>query len=262
MEINPEAFQESITAELDAIKNRVRNLIGDKHWGEEGRYKEAVLRNVIRRFLPSNLSVGTGFIIRSEGRPPRDGQVHISTQIDIIIYDNRAPVLFSEGDFVIVSYTNVKAIVEVKTRIRNNQLTSFLKKSVENGVFVGHNIFNGVFAYEYSKKSLPNLHEYLEALKENGKYINCLSLGSAIFVRYWPERNHENVRSNGCRSDFFGIYDFASNRANPKKLSFSYFISNLAYSISENQLKDRLWLLFPADGGKESFRIGTACLRL
>ena len=62
--IDPEKFQKSITKELDTIKNRVRNLIGSSHWGEEGRYKEAILRNVIKRFLPSNLSIGTGFVIK------------------------------------------------------------------------------------------------------------------------------------------------------------------------------------------------------
>jgi len=55
--IDPKEFQKSITKELDTIKNRVRNLIGSSHWGEEGRYKEAILRNVIKRFLPSNLSI-------------------------------------------------------------------------------------------------------------------------------------------------------------------------------------------------------------
>jgi len=46
-------FQKSITKELDIVKNRVRSLIGNAHWGEEGRYKEAVLKTVINRFLPN-----------------------------------------------------------------------------------------------------------------------------------------------------------------------------------------------------------------
>ncbi|MCW4043504.1 MAG: hypothetical protein NWE90_07260 [Candidatus Bathyarchaeota archaeon] len=50
MNINPEKFQKSITEELEVVKDRVRNLIGSAHWGEEGKYKEAVLTNVMRRF--------------------------------------------------------------------------------------------------------------------------------------------------------------------------------------------------------------------
>jgi len=91
MNINPEEFQESITNELEVVKNRVRNLIGDAHWGEEGRFKEAVLGNVIRRFLPSDLSIGTGFIARN-----RNTTVEVSKQADIIVYNNRIPVLFCQ----------------------------------------------------------------------------------------------------------------------------------------------------------------------
>jgi len=64
MNKNIKKFQESITKELNVVKDRVRNLIADSHWGEEGRYKEAILRNVIKNFLPENLSLGTGFVIR------------------------------------------------------------------------------------------------------------------------------------------------------------------------------------------------------
>jgi len=38
--IDPKEFQKSITKELDTIKNRVRNLIGESHRGEEGRIKK------------------------------------------------------------------------------------------------------------------------------------------------------------------------------------------------------------------------------
>ena len=57
--LNIRAFHESTSKELDVIKNRVRNLIG-RNWGYEGRYKEAILKNVIRRFLPKRYDIGTG----------------------------------------------------------------------------------------------------------------------------------------------------------------------------------------------------------
>ena len=47
--MNAKEFQESITEELNVVKNRVRNLIGSHHWGEEGRYKEAILKCAIHR---------------------------------------------------------------------------------------------------------------------------------------------------------------------------------------------------------------------
>ena len=88
MPVNTRRFQESITRELEIIKDRVRDLIGDRHWGEEGRFKEAVLKNILRKFLPYNISVGTGFIVNSN-----NGN-EISRQLDIILYDNTCQVLF------------------------------------------------------------------------------------------------------------------------------------------------------------------------
>ena len=76
-------YHKSITYEIKDLQNRVRHLIGDANWGEEGRYKEAVLRSVIKRFLPSNIRLGTGFVIDKN-----ENGLNISKQIDIIVYDN------------------------------------------------------------------------------------------------------------------------------------------------------------------------------
>lgn len=41
-------YHKSTSQELLAVINRVRNLIN--YWGEDGRYKEAVLKNMISDF--------------------------------------------------------------------------------------------------------------------------------------------------------------------------------------------------------------------
>jgi hypothetical protein len=266
MSINPEEFQESITNELEVVKNRVRNLIGDANWGEEGRFKEAVLKNVIRRFLPFDLSVGTGFIAKGQNVCGLS-EVKLSNQVDIIVYDNRIPVLFSEGDFIITTHTNVKGIIEVKTKVNNSNLGAALRKSIENAKFIDKGIFNGIFSYDYEKATdwVGGLKTILERLGEEGKYVNHMSLGPQVFVKYWDHL--AQVDSDDCDSDFYGIYDFGSEASEnsdgreSKKLSFSYFISNLLYAIFGNRLSDRVWLLFPARQGKEHYRAGTACLQ-
>ncbi len=106
-------YQQSVAEEFKALEKRVRNLIDDSHWGEEGRYKEAILMNYLKRVLPRHLSVGTGFVRNNN---------EITNQIDIIIYDNSYPLFFSEGDFVISSVQNVIGIIEVKCGIRANDL--------------------------------------------------------------------------------------------------------------------------------------------
>ncbi|MCK4667703.1 hypothetical protein KAU33_13185 [Candidatus Dependentiae bacterium] len=259
--LNPEKFQESITKELNVVSNRVRNLIGDANWGDEGRYKEAVLKNVIRRFLPSNLSIGSGFIVRSRDS---SNNISISKQIDIIIYENTIPVLFSEGDLIITTNENVKAIIEVKTKIYNNQFEKILNTTIENAKFMeDFNKFNGVFSFEPETEDLDlqinKIKEVLKILGEDGKYINHISIGPYIFIKYW--KKDENMCNNynshfGC----YGIYKFRNNNES-KQLSFSYFISNLLYLLTNKRLNKRLWYLFPIKGGKEQYRFETVFLK-
>ena len=245
--IDPKEFQKSITKELDTIKNRVRNLIGSSHWEEEGRYKEAILRNVIKRFLPSNLSIGTGFVIKKN-----NGNTQISSQIDIIIYDSTIPVLFSEGDFVITTYKNVKGIIEVKTKIRNNQLQEIIQKAETNGKLIGKKIFNGIFSYEYEDDI--NSRNIDQALKKAKGYVNHISLGPNVFVRFWRrgDRSRLNPPVENCQNDFYNIY-------NLEGLSFSYFISNLLELTCSSSLDDRWWFLYPIMGTKERHRVRTIC---
>jgi len=247
-EMDPKEFQRSITEELNIVKNRVRNLIGSSHWGEEGRYKEAILRNVIRRFLPANLSLGTGFIIRKNSN-----RTQISNQIDIIVYDNTIPVLFSEGDFIITTPRNVKAIIEVKTKIRNSDLKGIIEKAKENGKLIGKRIFNGVFSYEYDDNINSNSID--DALKVAKGYVNHLSLGKDIFIKFWERESGRRLNPpvTNCESDFYNIYRL-------KGLSFSYFISNLLYMVCSKKLDDRWWLLFPIEVTKEAYKERTICL--
>ena len=246
--IDPKEFQKSITKELDTIKNRVRNLIGSSHWGEEGRYKEAILRNVIKRFLPSNLSIGTGFVIKKN-----NGNTQISNQIDIIIYENTVPVLFSEGDFVITTYKNVKGIIEVKTKIKNNQLQEIIQKAETNGKLIRNNIFNGIFSYEYEDNI--NSENMDQVIKRAKGYVNHISLGPDVFIRFWKKENrfrlHPPVKN--CQNDFYNIYKLEG-------LSFSYFISNLLELTCSSSLDDRWWFLHPIVGTKEIYRVRTICL--
>ena len=248
MKINPEEFQKSITKELDIIKDRVRNLIGDTHWGEEGRYKEVILKNVIKRFLPTNLSIGTGFVIRKN-----NDKSQVSKQIDIIIYDNTVPVLFSEGDFVITTYKNVRGIVEVKTKIRIGELQEIIQKSEEKGKLIGKNIFNGIFSYEFDDNI--NSDTVNQALRRARGYVNHISLGPNVFIRFWKreDRSRLNPPVENCQNDFYNIYEL-------QNLSFSYFISNLLELTCISELDDRWWFLYPIVGTKERHRVKTICL--
>lgn len=244
-------FQKSITYELNYTKNRVRNIIGDAHWGEEGRYKEAILKKVIKQFLPKNLEIGTGFIAsRYDDRGyNRD---NISNQLDLIVYDNTLPVIFREGDFVVLTETSVRGIIEVKTTLNNTTLKEAIEKFENLRKFhflIPHKIFTGIFAYDFldANVNVP----VSEALKQSKGLINHISIGKDIFIRYW-KHDSKLVNEVKCKNSFYNVYGL-------NDLSYSYFISNLLHITANNDLHDRHWFSFPIEGTKEIHRKQTIC---
>ena len=258
MPFDPLRFQESINKEFELIKDRVDNLIDidANHHGENGAYKEAILRKIIKRFLPKNISIGTGFIVTKTGR----NTYSRTTQVDIILYDNNYPLLFNEGDFIITTPKNVKAIIEVKTTIRNSELEDYIVKSRNNMNLIGNpHIFNGIFAYNYNENIVLQDGEVSLPIKRalensNGK-INHISLGSNIFIKYWNEHHQLNDNHNCASNKFFNIYDL-------RDLSFSYFISNLIDYVVDEDTTERDWFMFPivSEYGKEDHGIGYCCI--
>jgi len=258
-----EDFQKSINQELSVIKDRVRQLIGSAHWGEDGRFKEAVLRNIINRFLPKNFSLGTGFIVYENT---------VSKQQDIIIYDNRYPVFFAEGDFVIVHPNSVRGIIEVKTSITKLEdvikhlectrsvfkSTIFYRLAEEVKEIKMENIFVGVFCYDCNfnltrNSKLPKTVR--EALRSSTGWVNYLALGPNLFIRKWSKSDANLSDIPNIQSDFYNAYKL-------NNLAFSYFISNLIFDLitwNQDSLEawENSWFLFPIEGGKEQRRLET-----
>jgi hypothetical protein len=105
----------SLSAELKAQSQRVRDLIGTKHWLSDGYHKEDLLRGVLRRHSPSAVTWTRGFVIS-----PTDAE-SCSREQDILAVDStyEAPI-FSQGDMVIAFPRNVLAAISVKTTMRHD----------------------------------------------------------------------------------------------------------------------------------------------
>lgn len=252
-------FQKSLNRELETIKNRVRDLIGDAHWGEDGRYKEEKIKSILRQRLPNNLSVGTGFILNQTSPTERI----VSKQIDILVYDNTIPTVFEEGDFVIITQNSVRAIVEVKSRILSNRThKNGLYKVVENFNSIvrfpnlcridDNRIFRGIISFDYPGKLNSTVID--DAVRLSGGIINHFSLGGNIFIRHWINGIglHPPLDAD-CESNFYNLYDI-------EELSHSYFISNLIHMTTRQDLSDRYFMDFPIEGSKETRRNRTICL--
>jgi hypothetical protein len=253
---NIKRFQESITKELTLTKDRVRDLIGNANWGEDGMYKEAILRKTISQFLPTNLNIGTGFILRNDDNVNGLNGI-TSSQLDIIIYDSKTPVIFKEGDFIILTEDAVRAVIEVKTKIINysqdndnslNKIVSKLNRLRDFPTFINpinRKKFVGLFCFEYEANYSANRIE--DALKESNGLINHISLGPDKFIRYW-----ENTYNLDPPLEHKGRCYIKYNLLD---LSFSYFISNLLHICSDDDPDQRYWFSFPIAGTKEQMRL-------
>lgn len=232
------AYRKSISNELIDIKDRVRNFIDDAHWGEDGRYKEIILKECLQNHLPTNVKVGTGFILNRYNRK--------SQQIDIIVYRDNCPLLFQKGDFIIAPEEAVLAIIEVKTTLDRNNLDDTVKHTTKNGRVVNHPIFNGIFSYDYGFGENIRRSRCLEnSLKNSHGGVNHLCLGPNHFIKYW------NDFKEGRKRDQYRIY-------NIEQLAFGYFIGNLVediykYTVSEQLPETLAKVFYPIESTKEAY---------
>ncbi len=234
-------YHKTTTKELLALTNKVRNLIS--HWGEDGRYKEAVLKNIIKRFLPEIYTIGTGFVIK---QTDNRGQHLTSRQIDLLIYDDASPILFKEGDFVIMTPDSVRAIIEIKANIQNQGLTDIIRQANENGQFIFSGkqdkkqpFFNGVFGYEgyhnqfvleTFRQNFLAANEAFVAVADYKKFkVNHVSLNKDWFLKYWP--------ADQLPHSLYNIED----------LSFPFFISNLVDTLANKSVRRNNFIWYASD---------------
>lgn len=120
------------TKALLAVFNQFQTLLPDptqdaaSHKGEDGRYIESLIKEYLKRYLPKDLEVLTGFILRpavktgKNNRARKDDVDKHSKQLDIIIYDScHYPVFQRFGDNVIVPPEGVMGIVSVKKKFND-----------------------------------------------------------------------------------------------------------------------------------------------
>lgn len=242
----------SISWELEALKNRVRNFIAHNHWQTDGEWKESVLRTILRRHLPDSIKVGRGFIVTPEG---------CSTQIDVLIYDASKPVLYRDGDLVFITSDAVKGIIEVKSTVRTVELSEILSKLAANAEFahkqssksgVKNRMYVGLFAYDAymsEKHSRRVLLEVMRAARgSESRIVNHLSLGDSLFVRFWDRSPSGEDGYNRWHSYYLG------------SKSAGYFVNNVVHMLAEESVNINQDVWFPVDG-KENYLIGTVPLR-
>lgn len=107
----------SLSQELDSQAQRIRQLIGSAHWGHDGRHKELLLMELIRRHCPSPVLVSTGFVIS-----PNDLETRTSEQDILIVDTSKEAPLFYQGALVVAFAHTLLAAISVKTTMESGSL--------------------------------------------------------------------------------------------------------------------------------------------
>jgi hypothetical protein len=239
--MNINAYFRSLTAEITALKDRIRNFIGDAHWLSDGAWKESVVKAILRRYLPGAAGVGSGFVVTDKGP---------TTQIDILIYDLTKPVLFRDGDFVIITADAALGLIEVKTRILKHEIEEVCAKIFSAAKLVCSQPivtrpFVGVISLEDTEVTAAQmLNPIFNVAGYGGPDFNCLCLGSSFFVRYWycsPANPKRPIR----RWHAYKLPDMAP----------AYFIHNVIESLFPQSVNKNNQMWYPLEG-KEPFKIG------
>lgn len=236
-----QAYHESIAGELRVAKDRVRHLIGDRHWQSDGEHKEAVLRKLLRNHVAQSLQIGRGFVC---------GEGDTSSQIDVLVTHRDKPTLFRDGEMLLVTPDAVAAIIEVKTTL--DDLPRIVSKLADDVAMIrdagNRQCLAGLFVYEPFDG--PTAHERLltqvqPASQGNpNRVINWIAAGPDLFVRHWG-------RGADVRSPVAGPVWHSYTLEN---LSHAYLVSNVVWDTCARVDPAMQYAWFPVEGTKERHR--------
>jgi hypothetical protein len=160
---NIPSYFRSLATELSSQQSRVRDLIGSRHWGHDGRHKELLLANLLTRHLPATVKVATGFVIN-----PFSPDV-CSREQDLMVIDvSREGPLFFHGGLAIVTPSQLLATISIKTTtspdtFRDAFDTLLSAHDTCHSLHIEHTPWYGAFFYTLNSTCVDNpskLYEY------------------------------------------------------------------------------------------------------
>lgn len=100
------ALKEEVLTELNLAKSI-------SHPGESGRAREQIIERFLRRIIPSDFSISTGFVFDTTGS--------ISRQVDLVIYRNTYHPVLEIGGIKHFMIESVAAVIENKASIKTKK---------------------------------------------------------------------------------------------------------------------------------------------
>ena len=185
------------------------------HKGEDGRYIESLIKEYLRKILPQDLEVLTGFVLRPAVKTGLNNKsrgteqdVH-STQLDIIVYDSHHyPIYQRFGDNVIVPPEGVIAIISVKKKFNDTDFSSEACALRDAAKLCRDNRIRGPFLamvamHSIEKKKTPTqewVYNQFSSVYDTQKDTFDESIGLITNLEKWsifkcrPKKNNSNAR--------------------------------------------------------------------
>jgi len=239
--MNIQNYFEELSQEIDSLKNRVRNLISDRHWLTDGEWKESVVRQCLRRNLPLTAVVSRGFVVTRRAA---------SHQIDVLIHDASKPVLFRDGDLALVTPDAVLGIIEVKSKVTRQSFQVSAKKMAKDIKLIHEHpnidAFAAIFAFDgHESEGKQYLDEVTAAAATWNERLDFAAIGQSAFLKYW----HLNPRDEKKMYQSWHSYTLPRTAA-------GYFVHNVIDAISPRSVFRNNEVWFPTQG-KELYQNGS-----
>lgn len=115
-------YLRSWSDQLFATSDQIRDVIGSRHWLSDGRHKERLLAEFLKKHLPSQCEVLTGFVTSLVDTSLT------SREVDVLLCDGSvtAPI-FRNGDLAVIPGYGLIAHIHVKSQLSRTSLADALQ---------------------------------------------------------------------------------------------------------------------------------------
>lgn len=245
--------------------------VGSSHHPEDGRFVESLIKEVLQKYLPKELEVVSGFILRpavkvdnKQNERKNESDDH-STQLDLIVYDSaNYPTYLRFGDTCVVPPEGVVAIISIKKHLRSSniepecvalQKASLLCRSKEKR----RGPFLALIGISSDTKKAKNIGKKLQQTYGNSDnkpyftdiigYIGALEQWSIFKDR--PPSNYKEAR----------FISFEHTQDNDEHLGLQFLLTGILsvyYDKSRKNTQRPGFTSFPSKEAKEVFEIECA----
>lgn len=179
------ALVKSWSIEFDSISDRIRQLIGESHWLSDGKHKESILMNFLRKYTLDSFVYSSGFIVSHDIDSPQSGEIDI-----LVASPQKGVPWFVDSGILIAPPESIVAHIHVKSNYQKKALEDIFNSICKANLSLSKNdsnpsVLDDIWSsgFFFSQQTSPNLTLIEEHIKSCSKDLkSTLFLPNAIFI--------------------------------------------------------------------------------